>query len=170
MKVISGDDESQSLADGLREDIVGSLAKQTAISVLDIAPGEGAGREGSSAGVNFRLEGSVRAVGQRLRLSFSLIDIADQHQTWSERYDRQMDDILDLEDEISESVASAVRLRIKASAFEKLRSSDNATLPCRICCPRRLVISCTPTLTTRRRPRFCVWRWNRRRRTRWPPR
>ncbi len=128
IKVISGGDEIQSLAQGLREDIVGSLAKQTAISVLDAAPGHGATGQGPNAGANFRLEGSVRAAGHKLRLTFSLIDTASRSQVWSERYDRELDDIFDLEDEISKSVASAVRIRIKASAFEKLRGTDNATL------------------------------------------
>jgi len=121
IKASSGGDEIQSLAEGLREGIVGSLAKQTAVSVLDATPG-------SSPGANFRLEGSVRAAGQKLRLTFALIDTASQSQVWSERYDRQLDDTFDLEDEISKNVASAVRLRIKASAFEKLRHADNATL------------------------------------------
>jgi adenylate cyclase len=121
IKASSGGDEIQSLAEGLREGIVGSLAKQTALSVLDSAPGSG-------PGANFRLEGSVRAAGQKLRLTFALIDTASQSQVWSERYDRQLDDTFDLEDEISKNVASAVRLRIKASAFEKLRQADNATL------------------------------------------
>lgn len=128
IKVISGGDEIQSLAQGLREDIVGSLAKQTAISVLDAAPGHGATSQGPNAGADFRLEGSVRAAGQKLRLTFSMIDTANQSQSWSERYDRELDDVFDLEDEISKSVASAVRIRIKASAFEKLRGTDNATL------------------------------------------
>lgn len=120
LKVISGDEEIQSLAAGLREDIVGGLAKQTAIAVI--------GADEADAAADFRLEGSVRAAGQRLRLSFTLLDTANRSQVWSERYDRQLDDIFDLEDEISESVIAVVRLRIKARAFEQLRNTDNATL------------------------------------------
>lgn len=125
IRVISGDDEIQSLAQGLREDIVGSFARQTAIAVLDVP---GGGTADAPAAASFRLEGTVRASGKRLRLTFSLVEAEGQSQAWSERYDRELDDIFALEDEISESVASAVRIRIKARAFEKLRSTDNTTL------------------------------------------
>ena len=78
--------------------------------------------------VDFRLEGSVRAVGSRLRLTFSLFDAAHASQAWSERYDRELDDVFDLEDEISEKVSATVRLRIKAREFDKLREADDADL------------------------------------------
>lgn len=57
-----------------------------------------------------------------------MFDAATQSQAWSERYDRQLDDIFDLEDEISENVVSALRIRLKARAFEKLRGTENAVL------------------------------------------
>lgn len=125
LKLISGDEETQLLAEGLREDILGGLAKSTAISVL----GEGGGpAPGSDGGADFRLEGSVRVAGRRLRLSFTLFDTASHNQVWSERYDRQLDDIFDLEDEISDNVVSVVRIRLKALAFAKLRGTENAAL------------------------------------------
>ena len=127
LKVISGDEEIVSLANGLHEDIIGSLTKQTAIDVvsnLGVDNTTSAGLDGA----DFRLEGSVRAAGERLRLSFALFDTASQSQVWSERYDRKLDDIFDLEDEISQSVASGVRIRIKARAFEKLRATDDEAL------------------------------------------
>jgi adenylate cyclase len=125
LKVISGDDEIHSLVEGLREDILGGLAKMTAIAVLG---GEGGAARGTEVGADFRLEGSVRAAGRRLRMSFTLFDAASQSQAWSERYDRELDDIFDLEDEISENVVSTVRIRLKARAFEQLRGSANVAL------------------------------------------
>jgi adenylate cyclase len=125
LKVISGDEEIQTLVEGLREDILGGLAKMTSISVLG---GESGSAPGSEDAADFRLEGSLRAAGRRLRLSFTLSDVASQSQVWSERYDRELDDIFDLEDEISENVVSAVWVRIKSRAFERLRESENATL------------------------------------------
>jgi adenylate cyclase len=118
VKIISGGDEIASLAHGLQQDIVDGLTKQTAIDVV--------GNGGAAA--DFRLEGSVRAAGERLRLSFSLAEGAGGSQVWSDRYDRHLDDIFDLEDEISMSVAAAVRIRIKAKAFEKLRDTANDAL------------------------------------------
>ncbi len=126
-KIISGGDETASLAEGLHEDIIDGLTKQTAIAVVSSV-----GADSATAldldGADFRLEGSVRASGERLRLSFTLFDSAGQSQAWSERYDRNLDDIFDLEDEISQSVSSAVRIRIKAREFEKLRNTDNDAL------------------------------------------
>jgi adenylate cyclase len=117
--VISGDAGIESLAAGLYQDIVRGLTRQSAIAVQ--------GRD-STANADFRLEGNIRAAGDRLRLSFALIDTAADRQLWSERYDRRLDDIFDLEDEISFTVASTVRLQIKARTFEKLRDADNANL------------------------------------------
>jgi TolB-like protein len=127
LKVISGDEEIVSLAEGLHEDIIGGLTKQTAIAVVSRLGIDNATSSDLDS-ADFRLEGSVRAVGERLRLSFALFDATSQSQAWSERYDRQLDDIFDLEDEISQSIASEVRIRIKARAFEKLRNTDNEAL------------------------------------------
>lgn len=117
--VISGDAEIESLAAGLYQDIVRGLTRQSAIAVQG---------SDSTANADFRLEGNIRAAGDRLRLSFALVDTAADRQLWSERYDRHLDDIFDLEDEISFTVASTVRLQIKARTFEKLRGADNAGL------------------------------------------
>ena len=77
LKLISGDDEIQSLVEGLHDDILGGLARMTAIAVLG---GDGGPAQGTDVAADFRLEGSVRAVGRRLRLSFTLFDAATQSQ------------------------------------------------------------------------------------------
>lgn len=120
-QLISGGDELKSLAAGLYQDILNGLTRQSALNVI------GGARPDDTA-AEFRLEGSLRAAGERLRLSFSLSDTGAQRQIWAERYDRQLSDVFDLEDEISRNVASAVRLRIKAGAFEKLRNTPNEAL------------------------------------------
>ena len=127
VKTIGGDDEVRFLAQGLTENIVGGLAKQTAITVIARASGDAAvGADEPRA--DFVLEGSVRAAGQRLRLSFTLVDTASGSQVWAERYDRTMDDVFELEDEISESVVSTLRVRVKAQALERLRDVDDQEL------------------------------------------
>jgi adenylate cyclase len=127
LKVISGGEDIKSLAEGLHQDIVGGLTKQTAIAVISGSAGDN-DASFTADGADFRLEGSIRAAGERLRLSFTLLDAAAGTQTWSERYDRHLESIFDLEDEISLSVASAVRISIKARAFEKLRNTLNDAL------------------------------------------
>lgn len=127
LKAIGSGDETALLAEGLYDDILGSLTKQTAIAVVSSASDD-PGASAMAERADFRLEGSIRATGERLRLSFALLDAAAGNQVWSERYDRNLDDIFDLEDEISLSVASAVRIRIKARTFEKLRNTVNDAL------------------------------------------
>jgi len=128
LKVISGDEEIDSLAEGLHQDIVGGLTKQTAIDVISSAS-DHRGVPATEQGLHFRLEGNIRAAGQRLRLAFTLVDTDLGRQIWSERYDRHLEDIFELEDEISRNVASAARIRIKVRAFETLRDTKNDELP-----------------------------------------
>jgi adenylate cyclase len=131
LKVVGGAAEVGDVAIGLAEDIVGCLAKQTSIKVLatqvyDKSSNQEAADGG--AGADFALEGSIRASGQQMRLSFALVDMQDRSQIWAERYDRTLDDVFKLQDEISRNVASTVRIRVKARVFERLRSAANETL------------------------------------------
>jgi adenylate cyclase len=74
------------------------------------------------------LKGSVQAVGKRLRLSFVLEEGASSEQLWAERYDRQLDDVFSLQDEIIRFVAASVRTSIKIRLFKALADADDATL------------------------------------------
>ncbi len=118
IRLISGDDEVKALAEGLTAAIADALGHQTALSV----------RWGDSGGADFLLKGSVQAAGKRLRLSFGLEDGTLATQIWTQRYDRQLEDVFGLQDEIVLHVSAAIRARIKARIFERLRNSDNANL------------------------------------------
>jgi tetratricopeptide (TPR) repeat protein len=83
---------------------------------------------GDPTGADFVLKGSVQAAGKRLRLSFGLEEGGSATQVWTQRYDRQLDDVFGLQDEIVLHVAAAIRIRVKAQLFERLRGADNATL------------------------------------------
>jgi TolB-like protein/Flp pilus assembly protein TadD len=65
-------------------------------------------RIGQALGVNKVLEGSVRTAGERLRVTAQLINVDDGYHVWSERYDRQMEDVFAIQDEIARSVAQAL--------------------------------------------------------------
>ena len=65
-------------------------------------------RIGQALGVNKVLEGSVRTSGERLRVTAQLINVDDGYRVWSERYDRQMEDVFAIQDEIAHSVAQAL--------------------------------------------------------------
>ncbi|MCP5113258.1 MAG: tetratricopeptide repeat protein [bacterium] len=64
--------------------------------------------------VEMVLEGSVRKTGNRLRITAQLIQVADDYHLWSERYDREMKDIFELQDEIARSIAKALRIQLAA--------------------------------------------------------
>jgi class 3 adenylate cyclase/tetratricopeptide (TPR) repeat protein len=118
IRLISGDDEVKALTEGLTDAIGDALGHQTALTV----------KSGSPVGADFVLKGSVQAAGKRLRLSFGLEDGASAAQVWTQRYDRQLDDVFGLQDEIVLHVAAAIRIRVKAQLFERLRGADNTTL------------------------------------------
>jgi adenylate cyclase len=117
IRLISGDDEAKALTEGLTDAIGDALARQTALTV----------RSGDPAGADFVLKGSVQAAGKRVRLSF-VLEGASATQVWTQRYDRQLDDVFGLQDEIVLNVAAAIRINVKAQLFERLRGADNATL------------------------------------------
>ncbi len=120
IKVIGrGNDDITALAEGLRDVILSGLATFTAIEVA---------RDPDEMRIDFRLEGNVRGAGGRIRASFALYDLAKGTEVWAQQYDRTLDDIFELEDEISQSVVSVVRVRLKALELERLEATDNASL------------------------------------------
>jgi TolB-like protein len=85
-RLISGDDEVKALAEGLTAAIADALGDPTALSV----------RSGDPGGADFLLKGSVQAAGKRLRLSFGLEEGTLATQIWTQRYDRQLEDVFGL--------------------------------------------------------------------------
>ena len=127
LKNMNGDSEYDFLGDGITEDLITALSKirsfkvisrestfsykDTAVDVRQIA---------KELGVKFILEGSVRKAGSRVRVTAQLIDAKTGHHVWAERYDREMEDIFDLQDEMVQIIASA--LEPELSAFERARA------------------------------------------------
>ncbi len=75
---------------------------------------------GKDLGVGYVLEGSVRRAGDRLRITAQLIDAATGHHLWAERYDRQLVDIFDLQDEITNKIVSALSIELLGAEAEHL--------------------------------------------------
>ena len=71
---------------------------------------------GRELGVRTVLEGSVRQAGRRLRITAQLIDVASGYHLWSERYDREMEDVFAIQDEIAGSIAETLRIRLVPGA------------------------------------------------------
>ena len=132
---MSGDTEQEYFSDGISEDIITDLSKVAALFV--IARNTAFGFKGKSPnvkdvahqlGVGHVLEGSVRKAGNRVRITAQLIDGASGGHVWAERYDRDLDDIFALQDEISEAIVAALKLKLlpeEKKAIER-RGTDNA--------------------------------------------
>src|SRR5580704_3031572 len=111
---MSDDLQQEYFSDGISEDIITDLSKVSALSV--VARNTAFGFKGKSPNikdvarqleVSHVLEGSVRKAGNRVRITAQLIDGASGEHAWAERYDRDLDDIFALQDEISEAIVTA---------------------------------------------------------------
>ncbi|HEY0106257.1 MAG TPA: adenylate/guanylate cyclase domain-containing protein, partial [Rhizomicrobium sp.] len=131
---MSGDTEQEYFSDGISEDIITDLSKVSALSV--VARNTAFTFKGKSLkipqvarelNVSHVLEGSVRKSGGRVRITAQLIDGAAGDHVWAERYDRNLDDIFALQDEISQAIVGALKLVLlpeEKKAIEH-RGTDN---------------------------------------------
>jgi adenylate cyclase len=131
---MSGDPEQEYFSDGISEDIITDLSKVSALFV--IARNNAFTFKGKTVevqqvarqfGVSHVLEGSVRKAGGRVRITAQLIDGATGGHLWAERYDRELTDIFALQDEISEAIVEALKLKLlpeEKAAIEQ-RGTDN---------------------------------------------
>jgi adenylate cyclase len=83
---------------------------------------------GRELGVRYVLEGSVRKAGNRVRITAQLIDAADGHQVWADRYDRALEDIFAVQDEITHSIIGAIAPGIVAAEVQRVQRKDAADL------------------------------------------
>src|SRR5437016_6563751 len=116
---MSADPENEYFCDGLAEELLNALAK---IDNLKVAArtssfsfkGKNVNVDeiGRALHVNSVLEGSVRKSGNRVRITAQLVNAADGYHLWSERYDREMKDIFDVQDEITLAVVEALKVKL----------------------------------------------------------
>ncbi len=116
---LSGDKENEYFSDGLADDIIDALTRVPSLRVIARTSAfafRGKDVNVSEIGARLRvdtiLEGSVRKVGTRIRISAQLIKAADQSHLWSERYDREMTDVFAIQDEISQGIVEKLRVRL----------------------------------------------------------
>jgi TolB-like protein/protein involved in temperature-dependent protein secretion len=123
---LSGDPEQQYFSDGITEDIITELSRFR--SMLVIARSSSfqfrdktvdVRRVGRELGVQYVVEGSIRRSGERLRVSAELIDARTGSHIWAERYDRDLRDILDVQDELAHAIAATVSGRIDMAGRER---------------------------------------------------
>lgn len=116
---MSGESEQEYFSDGITEDIITDLSKVSALSV--IARNTAFQFKGKNVDVpqvarqlkaTHVVEGSVRKAGGRVRITGQLIEAASGVHVWAERYDRELDDIFALQDEISQAIVQALKLKL----------------------------------------------------------
>jgi adenylate cyclase len=131
---MSGDAEQEYFSDGITEDIITDLSKVSALWVaarntvftfkgkhVDVQ------QVARQLKVSHVLEGSVRKSGGRVRITAQLIDGASGGHVWAERYDRDLNDIFALQDEISEAIVKALKLKLlpaEKEAIERRGTTD----------------------------------------------
>jgi len=113
---MNADPENEFFADGITEDVIAHLSKVRALHVISrtsVMPFKGGnlsvGEIGARLGVSALLEGSVRRVGQRVRIVAQLIDARTDRHLWAETYDRQLSDIFAIQSEVALHIADALR-------------------------------------------------------------
>jgi adenylate cyclase len=132
---MSGDPEQEYFSDGISEDIITDLSKVSALSV--IARNTAFTFKGQSIdvkdvaktlGVDHVLEGSVRKVGNRVRITAQLIDGKAGDHLWADRYDRDLTDIFEIQDEISKEIVRALKVKLLPEEEEAIetRGTENA--------------------------------------------
>jgi serine/threonine protein kinase/Tfp pilus assembly protein PilF len=114
---LSADPEGEFFADGIAEEIINALSKIKALKVSSRTSSftfkgknEDIREIGRRLQVATVLEGSVRKAGKRLRLTAQLVNATDNSQLWAERYDRELEDVFEIQDEIAQSIVSALRV------------------------------------------------------------
>ena len=123
---MSGDPEQEFFADGLTEDILTALSRFRGLFVISrnsafVYKGKATNLQevARDLGVQYIVEGSVRKAGNRVRVTVQLIDaVADRH-IWAERYDRDLEDIFAVQDEVTTAIVATLPGRIDAAAQER---------------------------------------------------
>ncbi|MDE2149738.1 MAG: TIR domain-containing protein [Gammaproteobacteria bacterium] len=132
---MSGDPEQEYFSDGITEDIITDLSKVSALGIISrnsafMYKGKHVDipKVARELKVTHVLEGSVRKAGGRVRINAQLVDGETNNHLWAERYDRESSDIFALQDEISEAIVKALRLKLLPEEKKAIvrRGTDNA--------------------------------------------
>lgn len=126
----SNDPDQDYFVDGITEDIINNLSlwrtfpvtssnssfmyKNKSINVKDV---------GNELGVRYVVQGSVRKGGQKVRITAQLIDCAEDHQLWSEKWDKNVEDIFDVQDEVSAAIAAQVAPTLNIYESERVEKT-----------------------------------------------
>jgi adenylate cyclase len=132
---MSDDPEQEFFADGIAEDVITALSRFRSLfviarnstftykgSAVDVT------RVAKELGVRYVVEGSVRKAGNKVRITAQLIDGTNGNHVWAERYDREIDDIFAVQDEITENIVGRVDNEVRVSEIDRARRKPPANL------------------------------------------
>ncbi len=132
---MSGDPEQEYFADGMAEDIITALSRFNQLFVIarnssftykgravDVK------QIGRELGVRYVLEGSVRKSGNRVRITGQLIDAASGAHLWADRFDGELEDIFDLQDQVTASVVGAIAPKLEQAEIERAKLKPTESL------------------------------------------
>jgi len=132
---IGGDPKEDYLSDGITEQIITALSKTPKMLVIarnSVFTYKGkpvmVQQAAEELGVRYVLEGSVQKSGDRLRVTAQLIDAKTGNHLWSERYDREMTDLFDLQDDITKNVITALQVKLTQGENARLLSKGTKNL------------------------------------------
>ena len=130
---MSADPENEYFTDGIAEEIINALTKIQALRVASRTSAfafKGKREDISEIGRKLRvatvLEGSVRKAGNRLRVMAQLVNVADGYHLWSERYDRELQDVFAIQDEIAENIVRALRVVLSEDEKRAIEEAPTA--------------------------------------------
>jgi len=132
---MSPDPENEYFTDGMAEEIINALTRIQSLRVASRTSSfafkgknEDINEIGRKLRVSTVLEGSVRKMGNRLRITAQLVNVADGYHLWSGRYDREMEDVFAIQDEISQAIVKALRVILSEGEKKAIESSRTDNL------------------------------------------
>ncbi len=132
---MSGDPEQEYFSDGITEDIITELSRFPSLFVIArnssfTFKGEAVdvSEVGRKLGVQFVVEGSVRKVGNRVRITAQLVEAETRNHLWAERYDRELEDIFAVQDEVVATIAATLPGRVEHARVEHSRRAPTNSL------------------------------------------
>ncbi|MEE9589593.1 MAG: adenylate/guanylate cyclase domain-containing protein, partial [Hyphomicrobiaceae bacterium] len=142
---MSADPEQEFFADGITEDIITELSKFRSLFVIArnssfAFKGQPTDAKEVSAklGVRYVVEGGVRRAGNRVRVTAQLIDAVDDKHIWAERYDRDLEDIFAVQDEVTRAIVSTIEPQLGSTERQRARRKPTESLDAWECYQRSL--------------------------------
>ena len=129
---ISLDQADEYIADGLTEELISSVSKTRGLRVIartSVMRYKGSGKSiaeiGRELNVGSVLEGSVRKAGNKIRISVQFVDTSNEEPRWAEEYDREIEDVLDIQSDIAQKVAEALREHVLGATPQRRKATSH---------------------------------------------